>query len=128
MSNNNIWYGFLEAGEKSTPVVRDLSLETENAKTVFLYNFARGIFLEYSLEIVEPKLRALKPGDISPEELENAFKAARKQLNTGRLASKLKSAAAPTAAAAATAVEANDEEDDVELDMEDWDDFPDEDD
>lgn len=128
MSNNNIWYGFLEAGEKSTPVVRDLSLETENAKTVYLYNFARGIFLEYSLEIVEPKLRALKPGDISPEELENAFKAARKQFNPGKLVSKLKSAAAPTAAAAATAVEANDEDDDIELDMEDWDDFPDEDD
>jgi hypothetical protein len=128
MSNNNIWYGFLEAGEKSTPVVRDLSLETENAKTVFLYNFARGIFLEYSLEIVEPKLRALKPEDISAEELENAFKAARKQFNTGRLASKLKSAAVPTAAASSTAVEANDEEDDVEMDMEDWDDFPDEDD
>lgn len=128
MSNNNIWYGFLEAGDKSSPVVRDLSLETENAKTVFLYNFARGIFLEYSLEIVEPKLRALKPGDISPEELENAFKAARKQFNPGRLASKLKSAATPTAAAAATAAEANDEEDDIELDMEDWDDFPDEDD
>jgi hypothetical protein len=125
MSNNNIWYGFLEAGDKSSPVVRDLSLETENAKTVYLYNFARGIFLEYSLEIVEPKLRALKPGDISPEELENAFKAARKQFNPGKLVSKLK-AVAPTAAA--STVEANDEDDDIELDMEDWDDFPDEDD
>ena len=96
MSNNNIWYGFLEAGEKSSPVVRDLSLETDNAKTVYLYNFTRGIFLEYSREIVEPKLRALKTGDISQEELENAFKAARKTFNIGKTVNNLKVAATTT--------------------------------
>ena len=125
MSNNNIWYGFLEAGEKSSPVVRDLSLETDNAKTVYLYNFTRGIFLEYSREIVEPKLRALKTGDISQEELENAFKAARKTFNIGKTVNNLK-VAATTTAAATTCVNDN-EEDDIELDMDGWDDFPDED-
>lgn len=125
MSKNSIWYGFLEAGEKSSPVVRDLSLETDNAKTVYLYNFARGLFLEYALEIVEPKLRALQPGDITREELEYAFMAARKTFNPGKAVNNLKFAA-PAAAVTATAVA--DDEDDIELDMEDWDDFPDEDD
>jgi hypothetical protein len=125
MSNNSIWYGFLEAGEKSSPVVRDLSLETDNAKTVFLYNFARGIFLEYALEIVEPKLRALQPGDIPQQELENAFMAARKTFKPGKAVNNLKFAA-PASAVTVTAVD--DTEDDIELDMEDWDDFPDEDD
>jgi hypothetical protein len=125
MSNNSIWYGFLEAGEKSSPVVRDLSMETDNAKTVYLYNFARGIFLEYALEIVEPKLRALKPDDISQQELEEAFMAARKTFNRGKAVNTLKFAV-PAAAVTATAVDDN--EDDIELDIDDWDDFPDEDD
>ena len=59
MSKNEVWYGYLEAGNKSSPVVRDLSLETKSRKTVYLYNHARGCFLEYALEVVEPKLREL---------------------------------------------------------------------
>jgi hypothetical protein len=127
MNNDSIWYGFLEAGEKSSPVVRDLSLETDNAKTVYLYNFTRGIFLEYALEIVEPKLRTLKPGDVSRQELENAFMAARKTFNPGKAVNNLKCVAPATAA---TAVAVADIEDEIELDMDDWDDddFPDDDD
>jgi hypothetical protein len=55
----NLWYGYLEAGASSSPVVRDDGLNTGNPKTVYLFNLARGCILEYSREIVEPKLREL---------------------------------------------------------------------
>ncbi len=59
MSDNPIWTGFLEAGDKSTLVVRDPRLDTGNPKTIYLYNHRRGAFLEYAAAIVEPKLREL---------------------------------------------------------------------
>jgi hypothetical protein len=55
----NLWYGYLEAGANSSPVIRDDGLNTGNPKTVYLFNLARGRILEYSREIVEPKLREL---------------------------------------------------------------------
>lgn len=58
-----LWYGYLEAGDKSTPVIRDERLDTGNRKTMFLFNLARGQILEYTREIVEPKLRELKSGE-----------------------------------------------------------------
>ncbi|MFN2309603.1 MAG: hypothetical protein ABR553_07690 [Gammaproteobacteria bacterium] len=58
-----LWYGYLEAGDKSTPVIRDENLDTGNSKTLFLFNLARGQILEYAREVVEPKLRELKPGE-----------------------------------------------------------------
>lgn len=58
-----LWYGYLEAGDKSTPVIRDERLDTGNSKTLFLFNLARGQILEYTREIVEPKLRELKPSE-----------------------------------------------------------------
>ena len=58
-----LWYGYLEAGDKSTPVIRDERLDTGNGKTMFLFNLARGQILEYNREIVEPKLRELKPSE-----------------------------------------------------------------
>lgn len=56
-----LWYGYLQAGEKSTPVVRDESLDTGDRNTVYLFNFQRRQILEYRREIVEPKLRELTP-------------------------------------------------------------------
>lgn len=79
MSKNDIWYGFLQAGAQSSPVVRDATLEPGSRKTVWLYNQVRDRFLEYSLEIVEPKLRELGDGDISLKALDKAYKAARKK-------------------------------------------------
>ncbi|MGD2074218.1 MAG: hypothetical protein PVI91_00165 [Gammaproteobacteria bacterium] len=55
----NRWYGYLEAGASSSPVMRDNGLDTGSPKTVFLFNLVRGRILEYSREIVEPKLREL---------------------------------------------------------------------
>ena len=78
MSKNETWYGFLQAGNKSSPVVRDARLETKNPKTIYLFNYVRGKFLEYSREIVEPKLQDLPADDKLLKELKSAFRTARK--------------------------------------------------
>jgi hypothetical protein len=85
MSDSDIWYGFLQAGGKSSPVVRDPGLKTGNNKTIYLYNQARGQFVEYSSEIVAPKLRELKSEDVSLADLKRAFKAARKVFLANRV-------------------------------------------
>ena len=73
-----LWYGYLEAGEKSSPVVRDERLDTGNAKTLFLFNLARRQILEYTREIVESKLRELKSGEADIDELNAAYGEARR--------------------------------------------------
>jgi len=73
-----LWYGYLEAGAKSTPVVRDERLDTGNAKTLFLFNLARQQILEYTREIVESKLRDLKPSEANIDELNVAYGEARR--------------------------------------------------
>jgi hypothetical protein len=83
MSVNDIWYGVLEAGEKSSPVVRDTSLEAGENK-IYLYNFVRNQFIEYAEAIVKPKLRELAAGDITRDELDKAFKAARQAFTSTR--------------------------------------------
>ena len=76
-----LWYGYLEAGAKSTPVIRDERLDTGNGKTMFLFNLARGQILEYSREIVESKLRELKPGEADAvDKLNAAYGEARRAL------------------------------------------------
>lgn len=56
---NTLWFGYLEAGEKGSAVVRDSSMGTGTAATIYLYNHQKGRILEYRGEIVEPKLREL---------------------------------------------------------------------
>ena len=72
------WYGYLEAGAKSSFVARDMQLETGNVNTIYLFNLTRGEFKEYRLDIVEPKLRELSAQEIKKEKkaLEKAFKTA----------------------------------------------------
>jgi hypothetical protein len=84
MSKNDIWYGILDAGEKTSPVVRDLTIQASNPNNVWLFNHSRNAFVEYSLAIVEPKLRELGKGDLSKDDLDKAFKAARKTFATAR--------------------------------------------
>jgi len=117
MSKNDVWYGYLEAGAKSTPVVRDDTLESKSRNTVYLYNFIRGMFLEYSIAIVETKLRELKPDDISLEELSSAFKSARKVFNPGKAAKSWRD----TAPAPAAVID-NSDDTDIPSDMDSWDD------
>ncbi len=63
MSDNSLWYGVLDAGDKSSPVLLDRRMNTGNAKTVYIFNLKRGAILEYSREIVEPKLREFGTGE-----------------------------------------------------------------
>lgn len=59
MSDNNFWYGYLDAGEKSSPVLMDQRLSTANPQTVYVFNLKRSEIIEYRRDIVEPKLRDL---------------------------------------------------------------------
>ena len=77
-----LWFGYLEAGQRSSAVVRDGSIDTGRASTIYLYNLAKGKILEYQRDIVEPKLRELGKDDISRDELDKAFRDARKKFSS----------------------------------------------
>jgi hypothetical protein len=82
---SSLWYGYLEAGDRSSPVIRDERLDTGSPKTVFLFNLARREILEYSREIVEPKLRELKSGEAkSIKEIDAAYAEARRNFKDRR--------------------------------------------
>ncbi|MCO6413033.1 MAG: hypothetical protein J5I92_09845 [Thiogranum sp.] len=119
-NNKGLWYGYLEAGNSSSPVIRDQQLETGNAKTVYLFNLARGRILEYQREIVEPKLRELKPAEAGAiADLDAAYPEARRQLN-GRVNRTLN---IPERAAPAAKARAPDDDDDraaISDDEDDW--------
>jgi len=73
-----LWFGFLEAGERSSPVARDPSLDTGNPATTYIFNLMRGQILEYRKDIVELKLRELTTTEHSlVQQLQNAYQQAR---------------------------------------------------
>jgi hypothetical protein len=81
----SLWYGYLEAGNRSSPVIRDERLDTGSTKTVFLFNLARREILEYSRDVVEPKLRDLKSGEAKAiKELDAAYAEARRDFKDRR--------------------------------------------
>jgi len=63
MSDKHYWFGYFEAGEKSSPVLRDNRIDTGNPDTLYLFNLKRNEILEYRRDIIEPKLRELKTGE-----------------------------------------------------------------
>ncbi len=71
MSKQNLWYGFLEAEERSSPVIIDNSMDTGEKRTVFIYNHSKKEILKYVREVVEPKLRELTDKE---KELEASMK------------------------------------------------------
>ena len=78
-----IWFGFLEAGVKGSPVVRDAELATGDPKTVYLFNFMKGKILEYRRDIVEVKLRELAAEELAMiPELRKAYKTGPGELRT----------------------------------------------
>ena len=78
MSDNNLWYGYLDAGEKSSPVLMDPRLNTADPGTVYLFNLKRGEIIEYKRAIVDAKLRELKADEQEvANELRSAFRKAR---------------------------------------------------
>lgn len=83
MSKSTIWYGFLDAGAKSTAVVIDERLNTGNPNTIYVFNFARGKILEYKREIAETKLREFRAEESAVlQELQSAFDRARREFRT----------------------------------------------
>lgn len=79
MAKTPLWCGYLEAGDRSSAVLRDERLETGNPKTLYLYNLSRDEILQYSRDLVEPKLRELRDGESDlAEELKNAYTKARR--------------------------------------------------
>lgn len=78
MSDNTLWYGYLEAGERSSAVAMDNRLNTGDPTTIYVFNLQRGEILEYKRAIVEPKMRELKAGEQDlANELKNAYRKAR---------------------------------------------------
>ncbi|MGE0372799.1 MAG: hypothetical protein AB7Q01_13005 [Gammaproteobacteria bacterium] len=79
MAKTPLWCGYLEAGDRSSAVLRDDRLETGNPTTIYLYNLARDEILQYSRELVEPKLRDLRGNESDlAEELKTAYAKARR--------------------------------------------------
>lgn len=73
-----LWFGFLEAGEKGGPVIRDRSLNTGQSSTIYLFNLRKGRIIEYKRDIVESKLRELTPDELDVvAEMESAFELAK---------------------------------------------------
>ena len=80
MAKHSIWCGYLEAGQKSSAVVRDDRLDTGNPETVYLFNLARNEIIPYSRAIVDAKLRELTAAEAEgANELKAAYLRARKQ-------------------------------------------------
>lgn len=122
MSDKHFWYGYLEAGEKSSPVLRDNRLDTGTADTIYLFNLKRGEILEYKRAIITPKLRELEAQEQRiGSTLKSAYIEARSQFTPrgGKPVLIPAKGGKPTAAA-------NDEEDsdhfseEVDIDMSEW--------
>lgn len=95
----DVWYGYLEAGDKSSPVLIDPKLETGNSKTVYMFNLNSQRIIEYKREIAEPKLRTLNEQEATlVKALTQGYDTARKQFTPRN------HTAVPFAAAAGVAV------------------------
>ncbi|ALP52193.1 hypothetical protein Tel_02980 [Candidatus Tenderia electrophaga] len=75
MSKESLWFGYLEIGDKSSPVAQDPKLSTGKTDTLYLFNLQRNAIIEYKRDIVEPKLRPLNGNEADiTKELKKAFK------------------------------------------------------
>jgi len=73
-----LWFGFLEAATKGSPVVRDATLETGDPKTLYLFNYMKGKILEYRRDIVSNKLREFAAEELAMvPQLRKAYKEVR---------------------------------------------------
>lgn len=80
MSKESLWFGYLEIGDKSSPVAQDPKLSTGKADTLYLFNLQRNAIIEYKRDIVESKLRPLNGNEADiTKELKKAFKKVAKE-------------------------------------------------
>jgi len=125
MSKRKLWFGNLEAGSKSSPIVIDYEMETGEKNAIFIYNHSRKEILKYSRDVVEPKLRELtaKEKDLEAE-LKKAFGEAMK--NFKFKTPKAMDAPGKTAAKSKPAKPAEEPDvDSSDMGGEDWDDSDD---
>jgi hypothetical protein len=124
-----IWYGFLDAGKKSSPIIMDPKLDTGDPNTLYIYNFNRNQILEYKRDIIEPKLRVLSDKEAkTADEIKKAYNKARKEFTPRRATGKGAVAPATASTKPPDIMEAHLEEnipDDVDLDLGDDVDFDD---
>lgn len=79
MSQASLWFGYLDIGEKSSPVAKNPILCTGKPDTVYLFNLKRNEIIEYKTAIVAPKLRELSKDEADiKKELKKAFTKAAK--------------------------------------------------
>lgn len=120
---NDIWYGFLEAGEKSSPVLIDPNLDTGNSKTVYMYNLNSQRIIEYKREIAEPKLRTLSEQEAAVmKALKQGYDAIRMEFTPRNSVNVIAAAAASAAVSAKPKNSKNANVDDDTIDEFDMDD------
>lgn len=87
MSKDALWFGYLEIGDKSTPVALEPKLNTSNPETLYLFHFQRNEFVEYQRKIVKPKLREFTEdeADVNKEVKKAYIKAVKEFAPRGRI-------------------------------------------
>ena len=114
---SSCWYGYLVAGERSSPVLRDSRLDTGNKKTIYMFNLNRSAIIQYAYEIVEKKLRDLESDESKYiAKLNVGYKKARRSFK-GRVSRKSNAAIA----AIRPTQRARDDNDDDDINLEDSD-------
>ncbi|MBF0218036.1 MAG: hypothetical protein HQL49_00700 [Gammaproteobacteria bacterium] len=131
MNSKLLWCGYLEAGAKSTAVVRDEALSTGNPDTLYLFHQKRNQFVEFRRDIVEGKLRELNDDErASSSDLQSAYEAAlagftprvQQKINLANLAASGGGAATAVAVDVDDVVTADDGDDDDDEYIDDMDD------
>ena len=79
MKDKHLWFGYLQAGDKSSLVVQDSRVESGDKRSLYLYNHLRKQMVEYRRDIIEPKLRDAQPEEFNAEELTRAYQQALRQ-------------------------------------------------
>lgn len=77
MKNKHLWVGYLTMPNNGkTLVASDARVETGKSKTVFLYNQERDKIVEYSRDIIEPKLQNAPAAEYDSKKIAAAYKKA----------------------------------------------------
>ena len=81
MNDKHLWVGYLTQKDKQVLVASDSRVETGNPKTIFLYNQERNALVEYSKEIITPKLKDADSSDYNASAIGKAYQNALRSSN-----------------------------------------------
>lgn len=121
MNKSQIWYGFLDAGKRSSAVVIDPKINAGMDSKIYVYNLARNQILEYKRDIVESKLRDLTKEEEGQmlAELKSAYE---KAVQNFSVSNESASSSSYSGKSSASSSKKNDEYDvDIDLDIDDLD-------